>query len=305
MLLDGQPTTDSDVEEVQFESSLVGPSSRGCCKVNVGNSCGSGSLVGVRDGKSLILTNAHVAGTKVGSSARCTFPFADNKQVTARLIMAGYSDRVMMDWAILEASEVIPLPHTKLANVVPTGEHYTAGYPRCQGPRFQRLKTQQITHNGTVWRWQPNSIGGQSGSGVHSITDNRQYGLLTWSWGGDGAGQTTRAIWFQYVNQAEVGFPRPEGLIELSEVNPEVENGFFAESNITALPIWAHLGDDVDPPVDPPSGDCSDLISRVQTVIGKAAADLSHLSELLKDYKPPADGGGVKPPSGGSGTFGL
>jgi hypothetical protein len=302
MLLSDQPITDDSVE-TSFESSPVGPSSRGCCKVTVGNSCGSGSLVGVRNGKSLILTNAHVAGTKIGSTARCTFPFADNKQVTARLIMAGYSDRVMMDWAILECDELINLPHTKLANVVPSGEHYTAGYPRCQGPRFQRLRTQQITHNGTVWRWQPNSIGGQSGSGVHSIDNNLQHGLLTWSWGGDGAGQTTRAIWFQYINQAEVGFPRPDGLIELCEVNPDVENGFFAESNITTLPIWAHLDDGNPTPPAPPSGDYAELIQRVQSVLDKVGKDLSHLSELLKDYKPPATPG-TKPPADG-GTFGL
>jgi hypothetical protein len=184
------------------------------------------------------MTNAHVAGTQIGRRVNCTFPYLNNQVVGARIIVAAYSDRIMMDWAVLECDTLVNLPIVKLSQSPPVGEHYTAGYPRCQGPRFQRLVTRSFSHNATVWRWQPNSIGGQSGSGVHSVSDNLQRGVLTWSWGGDGAGQTTRSIWLQYAQRAETGFPRPEGLIELAEQRSETENGFFAEANITTLPIW-------------------------------------------------------------------
>lgn len=305
MLLSELQTDELQVIEANYSNTPHGPSSRSCCKVNAGNSCGSGSLVGVRDGKSLVLTNAHVAGTRPGTRVKCTFPGVGNKVVDARIVIAGYSDRVMMDWAVLECEELIQLPHVKLAIKVPEGEHYTGGYPRCKGPVYQRLKTRQITHGGTVWRWQPDSIGGQSGSGVHSFADNLQYGLLTWSWGGDGAGQTTRSIWLQYLTKAGLAAPREDGLVELSEVNPLLENGVFFESDITDLPIWAHLDNDNSTPPTPPSGDCGDMISRVQSVLDKVGKDLSHLSELLKDYKPSAPNKPETKPPGDGGTFGL
>jgi hypothetical protein len=238
-------------QEVNYSREPLGPSSRSICRVLNSGSCGSGTIVGFRNGKTLVLTNAHVAGTTIGRVVICQFPFLNNVRVNAKVIMAGYSDRVMMDWAVLEIDQKLDLPATKLSNVAPSGEHYTGGYPRCEGPFYQRLVTRQITHNGTVWRWQPNSIGGQSGSGVHSFANNLQFGLLTWSWGGDGAGQTARSIWFQYANRAVVGFPRPEGLVELNQNRAEdLEEGFFLEADITELPIWAHL-DDVTPPPPP------------------------------------------------------
>jgi len=298
---------DLEYVETNYSNEALGPSSRSCCKVVVGNSCGSGSLVGKRGGKSLILTNAHVAGTKIGATARCTFPFAGNKTLEARVIMAGYSDRVMMDWAVLEANEELPLPHVKLSIEAPTGKHYTGGYPRCQGPKFQEITTVEISHGGTVWKWNPNSIGGQSGSGVHSFTDHSQKGLLTWSWAGLGAGQTCRSIWMQYNNRNvsdlwKFGAVREPGMIELTEVNPEIENGFFCEANITTLPIWAHLDDGTtNPPTEPPSGDCSGIITQVRESLNAMRLEITRLEEKLKGA------GGSKnedKPSGG-GTFGL
>jgi hypothetical protein len=279
-----EPLTEAEIAELNFVPNPVGPSSRGCCKVSNGNSCGSGSLVGVRNGKSIVLTNAHVAGTRIGHTVVCEFPFANNKRVRGRVVMAGYSDRVMMDWAVLELEELLDLPHVKLANTAPTGAHYTAGYPRCRGPFFSQLTTRQITHNGTVWRWQPNAIGGQSGSGVHSLANNLQFGLLTWSWGGDGAGQTCRSIWFQYVNRAAVGFLRPDGLTELCERAENLEEGFFAEANITTLPIWAHLDDVTPPPVDPDQPGCTEFAKAVFEQAKSMQDAAGKLAELARSY---------------------
>lgn len=279
-----EPLTDAEIAELNFVPNPVGPSSRSCCKVTNNNSCGSGSLVGVRNGKSLVLSNAHVAGTQPGREVICEFPFASNKRARARIIMAAYSNRIMMDWAVLELNELIDLPHVKLANTVPVGSHYTAGYPRCRGPFFSQLTTRQITHNGTVWRWQPNAIGGQSGSGVHSLANHLQFGLLTWSWGGDGAGQTCRSIWGQYVQRNAVGYLRPEGLTELCERAEGVEEGFFAESNITTLPIWAHLDDVTPPPVDPGQPGCAEFAKQVLAQARSMQDAAGKLAELARSY---------------------
>ena len=177
------------------------------------------------------------------------------------------------------------------------------GYPRCDGPWAVRLKTLQITNNGTVWQGQPNAIGGQSGSAIHSFTDNLQRVLLTWSWNQNCAGQTTRSIWFQYLNRAVIGFPKLEGLIELADNRAEnLEEGFFAEANITTLPIWAHLDE---PPPPPPPGDCRDFRAAVlkqaeelQKQFGKLI-ELARASVVDEDDIPPTD----DPHTGG--TFGL
>lgn len=312
-----EPLPSEDLEATAFVDGPVGPSSKGCCKVSNGNACGSGSLVGKRGNKSIVLTNAHVAGTRIGHTVICTFPFANNEQVRGTVIMAGYSDRVMMDWAVLELDkEMVDLPHAKLSIETPSGSHYSAGYPRCRGPYFSELTTRGFTYKGTVWKWQPNAIGGQSGSGVHSKETNLQRGLLTWSWGGDGAGQTTRSIWFQYSNQAVVGFPRPDGLIELAE--PEnraehLEEGFFSQTNITTLPIWAHLDEEPEPEPPTGGGDCKELadralvrVSAIKEMVADINDELTDLIDVIKGYKPENDDSPnpEDPPEGGP-LFGL
>jgi hypothetical protein len=295
-------------EESSYTRDPLGPSSRSCCRVLNSGSCGSGSIVGKRNGKTYVLTNAHVAGTTPGRIVQCQFPYAGNTRIPAKVIMAGYSDRVMMDWAVLEIDQDIPLPPVKMSIDAPTGEHYTMGYPRCDGPFGQRLRTRGITHNGVVWRWQPNAIGGQSGSGVHAFSDNLQRGLLTWSWDGDGAGQTTRSIWFQYLNRAVVGVVRPEGLIELADNRAEdLEEGFFAEANITTLPIWAHLDE---PPVTPPEGgDCKEFRAAILRQAEQLQQHVGKLIEAARAAAPDApdeDGSNDQPNDPGTGgTFGL
>lgn len=296
--------------EASHSTSPHGPSSRAICRVTVSGTCGSGTLVGRRGGKSLILTNAHVAGTRVGRACNCFFP--DLQQThQARIIMAAYSDRIMMDWAVLEADMVVDLPHTKLMNKQPSGVHYTGGYPRCKGPYYQKLRTQGFTYNGTVWKWQPNAIGGQSGSGVHSCDDNLLYGLLTWSWGGDGAGQTVKSIWHQYVNRAAIGFPRPDGLVELSNRAEGLEEGFFQQSNITTLPIWAHLDEDDeededDGEDDKPIKPNPKLAEAVLKQVAETQQELGKLAELARKYQGGGgdEGGGDKPDADGP-LFGL
>lgn len=224
------------------------------------NSCGSASYCGRRGRKGLFLTNAHVAGTKIGRIVK-VWVESLGQTLNCRVIMAAYSDRTLADWAVLETvNDWNPdLKPVKLSKKQPSGSHYTKGFPRCQQHNGTDIRTVQL---GNPWRWRPNAIGGQSGSAVWSDTDNLQYGLLTWSWGGDGAGQMTSEIYRQARGQTTVGHAKPDGLeelhdfdfpegIERSEDDPVAWNGFYSEmANITDLEIWAE--DEVKPPpVDP------------------------------------------------------
>ena len=70
----------------------TGPAIRGVCRILNKSSCGSGSICGITQaGKSLILTNAHVAGSRVGRVVDVEVE-SQRKKLKARVIMAAYSD---------------------------------------------------------------------------------------------------------------------------------------------------------------------------------------------------------------------
>lgn len=294
-------------EEVNYVPNPVGPSSQACCNVTVGNVCGTGSLVGKRNGNSLILTNAHVASTQLGREVNTKFPFLNNRTFNTRIVMAAYSkNSIGMDWAILEAQSLVPLPHVKLDNRMPSGRQYTAGYPKCQGPRFQEIVIKSFMNNGTIARWQPNSIGGQSGSAVHSKETDLQTMLLTWTMSGDGAGQTAYGIWLQYANRAAVGFQKPEGLVEVHEgekhPDDEMLEGFHYQTDITTLDIWQHLESPGPGPDPEPGQGCEEFAKLVLTKAESLQKEAAALAELARKYgaKPGTNGSG-----GGGQTFGL
>lgn len=228
---------------------------RSAARAIAGNSCGSASVVGFLNSGTLVLTNAHVAGTRPGSSATVRMMVNGvDKSYTGQIVMAAYSDKTLADWALLLVPEKIPVEPRKLSTKKPEGNFVTVGSPRCVWPLvFSAIKTVDASNNSALWRWTPNAIGGQSGSGVWSTTDGHQYGLLTWSWGGYGAGQQTWWIYQQAKQRsAEVGELRPAGLVELGQRSRDVivEEGFFMQAGIDELPIWA---EDTDPTVPDPT----------------------------------------------------
>ena len=246
------PASDDDRTETLAAGDT--PSVRAACRVRVGNGCGSGSVCGFYKTGSLILTNAHVAGTRLGRI--CDVDVVVNgkrKNLKASVIMAAYSDRTLTDWAILyvdDWQEIKPVP---LSKEKPDGDHYTHGSPRCVWPLVTTgVRTVEVSDSSSLWRWRPNSIAGQSGSGVWSTEDHKQYGLLTWSWAGLGGGQQTSEIWRQAKEQSIEGPPRIPGL-EVPEARVDgvvIETGFFQQAGIDELPIWGDL-DNSDPPTNP------------------------------------------------------
>ena len=194
----------------------TGPSIRAVVRVLNQNSCGSGSYCGILNGLALFMTNAHVAGTKVGRIVRVEHE-QSGKKFNARVIMASYSDRTTSDWAVLQSVDPINLgvEPVKLSKKVPTGSHYTKGFPKCRAHNGTDITTQSFRP--PVWFWEPDAIGGQSGSGVWADDTGLQHGLLTWQWGRHGAGQMTSEIYKQTRSRSNAGYARPEGLVELTE----------------------------------------------------------------------------------------
>lgn len=228
-----------------------------------GSACGTGSLCGRDQDGIYILTNAHVSGSRIGHVVRCEALKADGSSTEtfqARIIEAAYSSRTSTDWALLRApaSAMVGLEPIKLATEDPDGQALTGtwGCPRCEVPSGQLIRTKSL---GSLWYWQPNSIGGQSGSAV--VQDGKQYGLLTWTINGDGAGQKLSTIYRQSREQNTDGPAREPGLVPVTSA-PGVEliEGYHSETGLREYPIWA----DVAPspgPSDPGATPCPELDS--------------------------------------------
>lgn len=276
-----------------------------------GNSCGTGSVCGRDANGSFILTNAHVVGTRNGREVRVDTQ--NHGTHTGRVIMSAYSDRTLTDWAIVYVVGLTEIEPVLLSKKRPTGSHYTMGCPRCVWPpRNTDITTVDIADDSPLWRWNPNAIGGQSGSGVWSDRDNLQYGLLTWTWGGRGAGQMTAEIYRQARNQTVSGAPRIEGLeipqddgpseceFKLMDEKPTIENGFFAVTGLTDLPIWAE--DVQPPPVDPENPDTTRQL-MIEYLRDQVELNQKWMNRLMTDEERTGPNNGSD--SSGGSTFGL
>ena len=288
---------------------------RAVCRILNKSSCGSGSICGIDgSGHAYILTNAHVAGSRVGRTVK-VFVESQGDNITAKVVMAAYSDKTLADWAVLKTDE----PYTKVKPVLlskkrPSGTHYSKGFPRCKAMQGQTIKTYDMSDKSALWRWSPNSIGGQSGSGVWSEKDNLQYGLLTWSWGSadgrKGAGQMTSVIYKQSRNCSTAGEARWDDLEEVGgdyeidepgDDDPIVEPGFFQQTSIIDLPIWAE-----DKIVLPEKPDSAGLREHLIEYHRAAAEFHEKWMDVFEGTRPPKIDSNPKPqPRGNGETFGL
>lgn len=297
-----------------FEEVSSRPSSLNACRVRAGNSCGSGSFVGVHQGGALILSNAHVKGTRIGSESTFQFdPQVSKNILRGQIIMAAYSSRVTADWAI----SLIPgwVPNIKPAFCTrqrPTGQFYTTGSPSCVWPLRHQSGLSLLSNNNAGFAvWNQPAVPGQSGSGVWSMETHLQNLLLTWRTGnGNGAGQPLNYIWEQgrvaMETGALIGGALPSDAEPLSDINPDCEEGFFSELSIRTLPIWfedqAPPTDPTDPekPTDPPTGcpvPIQELIESYRKIRDESLSKITRL-ESSQDSTP------INPPSGGR-IFGL
>jgi hypothetical protein len=291
----------------------TGPAIRAVVRVINQNSCGTGSICG-RDaaGRLYILTNAHVAGTKIGRIVTVEIESLGMRKIKAKVIRAAYSNNVSADWALLLTEDVITgIEPVYLSKNAPPKEYslYTKGFPRCQ-PHGGTDITQQRTMANGVLLWLPNAIGGQSGSGVWGDDDHIQYALLTWSmrpsWTWYGAGQLTAEIYKQ--NRAFTlglplsGYPKMPDMIELPAdqdlnydrtglTDPVVEEGFHGEvveAGIVDYPIWYENQSPPPPPTDP--GNPDQWRNRgIELLRKRIEADQAELAAWEKAVSDPVD----------------
>jgi len=199
-------------------------------RVTVGGDCGSGTIVGKDgNGQTLILTNAHVAGTQKGRRVNVQRwnQLGDTFKGTARIVASGYSSTKQIDFALLACEgefgkDAKPIPLADRENN--GGRITTSGCPRCEWPSTQSLK---MTRSGKqIIEWLPEAISGRSGSSIvdHSDAGPRVVGLLTWRGGGKGIGQSSMMVLAAMRGKLPTSFEAvPRGIEEVGTAKAPTE----------------------------------------------------------------------------------
>lgn len=310
--------------------SSTGPAIRAVCRIINQNSCGSGSICGYHpDNGAFVLTNAHVAGTRIGRIVSVEVESLGRRRFNGRVIRAAYSNSVSADWALLHVPGLTEVKPVYLTRELPKrGESmYTKGFPRCQPHNGTDIE-QFTTLNNGVLLWEPDAIGGQSGSAVWGDADHVQKALLTWSmnyrgrW--RGAGQLTAEIWKQNRDfkltrslRGSARIPDAEykelphefdlGDTEPGRDDPEIREGIFSETinqGIQDYPIWLETVQPTDPepdPEDPPTGGSSskEHLASLTRIQAQVEDEIERLHSADSEVVNPND------PEDGSPTFGL
>ena len=247
-----------------FEEISAGPSSSNACRVRQGNACGSGSYIGQQGPNALVMTNWHVA-SGLGREASCQFRFnGQDVTKTGRIVLGAYSQRVTADWAIISIPNwTPPIKPAWGSRARPTGtdRFYTTGSPSCVYPLRSQSQSRILSNNNQGFVTLSTPAGpGQSGSAMWNHITNWQQLLITWRTGAGNTGaQPLDYIYAQAQTAMQTGAllggPMPDGLEPLSEVAEDLEEGFFCEASIRALPIWAEDQENLEPeqPGEPPS----------------------------------------------------
>jgi hypothetical protein len=229
--------TDTQVTEaVQADSPAV--------RVRISGSCGSGFIAGADSQSAYIVTNAHVVGTQIGREVTIDILSAGQmRSLRGRVILAMYHSQRLIDAAIVRVDSLRAARYLPMIKDVPSKRPFsTRGAPRCVWPLVVKPFDQVIiSSNSPLIRGLPDSIPGQSGSGIYDA-DGNAIALLAWSWGGYCAGQQTHWLWKVASERSLLGVPgRPNGLQEVSQgpegvpyVRPVTEDGIFFEGAETS-----------------------------------------------------------------------
>lgn len=201
-------------------------------RVTTRGGCGSGAKIGEKDGNAVILTNAHVAGTRIGSTVNLEHwtEFGEYSKGTATIAAAALQRGTSLDWAVLFADDgfISDVPSIPLSLSERPDERlpaYTSGCPRCEMPSIHFVRWEDTDSN--IFRWSPNAISGRSGSGVFTLSQDGtldQQSLLTWSDGRYGMGQRSVDVWQQIRGDLPDSLARiPTGVLPVSTDDVDID----------------------------------------------------------------------------------
>lgn len=252
------------------------PSQLSSCRVRLGGVCGSGGIVAHEGEDSLILTNAHVVGTRVGTDVATEWWNSDGSSfvVRGRLVVAAYNDRSSTDWAIVRLVDRRVRERRAYGLGSGSGVELTTGAPRCEWLSTRILRP---VADGPIRRAFPAAIGGQSGS--ITVRECATVGLITWTDGTHTIMQSSGKIADQFKAQSVANGPAVEASWQpLGDVTP-CEVGFYAEVSSLSADLSAS-GCAAPDPIPDPNHDRETDQGRVERLIRLALEIYRVLKEL-------------------------
>lgn len=224
-------------------------------KVTNGNSCGTATHV-YRDARySYWLTNAHVAGTRIGQEMILERYDTVRTRYRARNVAAAYSRTGTTDMAVLRTEAVHDMPYVGIAKRTrpsPATQH-SGGHPRCS-PTIWKHRYPGRTTNTTQYST-PNSIGGESGSGILSTKHNVVVALLTWSANGYCLAQKADHVYDTLRTRIMKHEPLPRNAIVACDQPQPASNGIYGHTNDLPAGMFVDIDDETAPPYDDDDND--------------------------------------------------
>lgn len=214
----------------------------------VSGSCGSGTICGADANGAYVLSNAHVWGTTIGKTVTVDCVTEGGaRRTTGRIVMAGYSNQRMVDFAIAYVPGLKSERYMQLLKTEPTDQPFaTTGSPRCVWPQVTKPFNDARNYGDGLITGSPDAIGGQSGSAIYN-SNGQQIALLTWSINRRCAGQKTSLL-YRVATQRDVTLadPRPDGLqeVQCGKLRPVTESGIFGEAPAVFAGQATEMGDE-------------------------------------------------------------
>lgn len=230
-------------------------------KVLNGSSCGTATHV-YRDARySYWLTNAHVAGTRIGQEMVLERYDTVRTRYRARNVAAAYSRRGTTDLAVLRSDAVPDMPYVPIAKRTPprSAVQHSGGHPRCSPTIWRHRYATRRT--ATTEYSTPNAIGGESGSGIVSTRHGAVVALLTWSANGYCLAQRSDHVYDTLKTRVMNHEPRPANAIVACDDPQQPTPGIYGHTNDLPAGMFIDIyqgdddHDDDDHDDDPPADD--------------------------------------------------
>lgn len=215
-------------------------------KVMNGSSCGTATHV-YRDARySYWLTNAHVAGTRIGQEMLLERYDTVRTRYRARNVAAAYSRRGTTDLAILRSDAVDEMPYVPIAKRTPprSAIQHSGGHPRCSPTIWRhRYPTRRTA---TTEYSTPNAIGGESGSGIVSTRHDAVVALLTWSANGYCLAQRSDHVYDTLRTRVVNHEPRPANAIVACDDPQQPTPGIYGHTSDLPAGMFIDISDNDD-----------------------------------------------------------
>lgn len=196
---------------------------RATCRIRAGAGSGTGCVYQEDATYYYVLSNAHVCGASPGQSVSCIFNVEGRETQVPGYVCWSSGQPETRDQAVVAIKKsdvsfrpgVIPLAPR---NYILQGNE-SVGSVGCPKGGWNALwRGHAISNNGRTMDFLPSPLPGRSGSAIFDQSFSQIVGLVTWSAGDVGRGQTIQEIWDGLEGARSVVQPAPGRAVQQADV---------------------------------------------------------------------------------------